>query len=322
MTDRCSNTLLVLVGATGVGKTDLSIRLAQHYSCPIINADSRQIYRELPIGTAAPTEQEQACATHYFVGNKSITDSYNAGQYERDVLSLLDSLWSKHSVVIMTGGSMLYVDAVCYGLDAIPEVPTAIREQVKQQYEQYGLEWLQAQVQQLDPLYWQNADQANPQRLKHCLEVTLAAGRPYSSFRQMGVMGERDKQLTHRNFRIVKVGLERPREELYQRINTRVEQMLDLGLEAEARTVYPHKHLNSLQTVGYRELFAYFDGQTSREEAIRLIKQNSRHYAKRQLTWLRADTTIHWLDANMDYDKALDIIDGWLHADGLLQQNS
>jgi len=302
--------LIVLVGATGVGKTALSLRLAEHYACPIISADSRQIYREIPIGTAAPTAEEQAQVRHYFVGTKSVREDYNAGQYERDCLQLLDALWQQHDILVLTGGSMLYIDAVCHGLDDIPTVPTAVREQVRTLYKENGLEWLQQEVQRLDPAYWQIVDQRNPQRLMHCVEISLATNQPYSSFRQA-------KQ-NKRNFRIVPIGLERPREELYERINERVEQMMAAGLEEEARQVYPLRACNSLQTVGYRELFDYFDGKITKDEAIRLIKQNSRHYAKRQLTWFKADNNIVWLNATHDYDKTLDDIDTWVHPDGVL----
>lgn len=304
--------LLVITGATGVGKTGLTLRLAEHFGCPVVNADSRQIYREIPIGTAAPTAEEQARVPHYFVGTKSVREDFSAGKYEVSCLELLKNLQTKSKstpFAILTGGSMLYIDAVCNGLDDIPTVRQDIRETVRKNYAEKGLEWLQAEVQCLDPKYWDFVDRQNPQRLMHCLEVTLSAGEPYSNFRQ--------QKPTKRDFEIVKVALERPREELYDRINRRVDIMLAAGLEAEARAVYPLRHLNSLQTVGYRELFDYFDGKTTRDEAIRLIKQNSRHYAKRQMTWFRADKTIHWLNADLNYETQLDTITAWLHADGM-----
>ena len=299
--------LLVITGPTGVGKTELTLRLAEHFGCPIVSADSRQIYREIPIGTAAPTEAEQARVKHYFVGTKSVTEDYSAGQYERDCLELLKDL----PFAILTGGSMMYIDAVCKGFDDIPAVKPAIRETVRQNFAQRGLEWLQTEIQRLDPDYWEKVDRQNPQRLLHCLEVTLSAEKPYSAFRRQA-QAERD-------FTIVKVALERPREELYDRINKRVDAMMAAGLEEEARAVYPLRYLNSLQTVGYRELFDYFDGKTTRDEAIRLIKQNSRHYAKRQLTWFRADKTIHWLNVNLDYETQLDTITAWMRVDGVQQ---
>ena len=302
-------TLLLIVGPTGVGKTELSLRVAEHYHCPILNCDSRQVFRGIPIGTAAPTAKEQARVKHYFVATRELEEDYNAGQYERDALLLMDELFRTHDVLVMTGGSMLYADAVCKGLDDLPTVPTTIREQVQHGYDQNGLAWLQTEVQRLDPDYWKEVDQANPARLAHCIEICLTTGQPYSSLRTQTV-----KQ---RPFRIVKIGLDRPREELYARINRRVEQMVAEGLVEEAQTVYPKRHLNSLQTVGYRELFAHFDGEYDLPRAIELIQQNTRHYAKRQLTWFRRDPQIHWLNANDDYEKNSTIIDALLRADSM-----
>ena len=302
-------TLLLIVGPTGVGKTELSLRVAEHYHCPILNCDSRQVFRGIPIGTAAPTAKEQARVKHYFVATRELEEDYNAGQYERDALLLMDELFRTHDVLVMTGGSMLYADAVCKGLDDLPTVPTTIREQVQHGYDQNGLAWLQTEVQRLDPDYWKEVDQANPARLAHCIEICLTTGQPYSSLRTQTV-----KQ---RPFRIVKIGLDRPREELYTRINRRVEQMVAEGLVEEAQTVYPKRHLNSLQTVGYRELFAHFDGEYDLPRAIELIQQNTRHYAKRQLTWFRRDPQIHWLNANDDYEKNSTIIDALLRADSM-----
>ena len=298
--------LLVIIGPTGVGKTELTLRLAESLGSEIVNADSRQIYKEIPIGTAAPTKEEQARVRHWFVGTKSVTENYSAGDYERDCLEVLEKLGDR---AILSGGSMLYIDAVCNGLDDIPKVDEALRSQVRKDYEQKGLEWLQSEVQRLDPAYWAVVDRQNPQRLIHCVELSMGTGRPYSSYRKRDVKA--------RNFEVVKVALERPREELYERINNRVDKMIANGLEEEAHAVYPLRQFNSLQTVGYREMFLYFDGEISREEAIRLIKQNSRHYAKRQMTWFGADKTIHWLDAKMDYEKQMDTIIGWLRADSV-----
>ena len=290
------STLLVIVGPTGVGKTEFVLRLAERIGCPIVNADSRQIYKEIPIGTAAPTAAEQARVPHYFVGTRSVVEDYSAGQYERDCLALLDELRQRENATepfaILTGGSMMYIDAVCKGLDDIPSVSAEVRAQVQQAYRDGGLAWLQAEVARIDPAYWVVVDQQNPQRLMHCVEVTRAAGKPYSLFRQKDQTGAR----AERPFKIEKIGLERPREELYERINKRVDAMMAAGLEEEARRVYPLREHNSLQTVGYRELFDYFDGKISREEAIRLIKQNSRHYAKRQMTWFRADQDMRWIN--------------------------
>ena len=299
-------TLLVIQGPTGVGKTELALRVAEHYGCPILNCDSRQLYRDIPIGTAAPTAAEQARVRHYFVGTLDLTEDYSAGQYERDALALLDRLFREHDVLILSGGSMLYADAVCHGLDDLPAVPAAIRADVQRGYEDGGIAWLQQEVQRLDPDYWTIVDQMNPARLRHCVELSLTTGKPYSSLLT--------KQSSLRPFRILKIGLDRPREELYERINRRVEQMIADGLEAEARSVYPLRHLNSLNTVGYKEMFAYFDGQLTLPEAINLIQQNSRHYAKRQITWFRRQNDIHWLQAEQDYETQLDFIDTCLRA--------
>ena len=300
------------MGPTGVGKTELSLRVAEHFGCPILNCDSRQVYRGIPIGTAAPTEEEQARVKHYFVATRELEGDYNAGQYERDALALLEELFATHEVVVMTGGSMLYADAVCDGLDDLPNVPAGIRQQVKEAYEQGGLEWLQAEVRRLDPDYWQIVDQQNPARLAHCVELCLTTGKAYSSLRT--------NTRKERPFKIVKIGLERPRAELYARIDRRVEQMVKEGLVEEARSVYPKRQLNSLQTVGYRELFAHFDGEYDLNRAIELIQQNTRHYAKRQMTWFRRDKDIHWLNANDDYEKNIHLIDTLLGADSVQEE--
>jgi tRNA dimethylallyltransferase len=302
-------TLVLIIGPTGVGKTELALRVAEHYGCPILNCDSRQLYRDIPIGTAAPTAAEQARVRHYFVGTLDLTEDYSAGQYERDALALLDRLFREHDVLILSGGSMLYADAVCHGLDDLPAVPAAIRADVQRGYEEGGIAWLQQEVQRLDPDYWTIVDQMNPARLRHCVELSLTTGKPYSSLLT--------KQSPIRPFRILKIGLDRSREELYERINRRVVQMMDDGFLDEARRVYPERRLNSLQTVGYKELFAYLDGTCDLPRAIEMIQQNTRHYAKRQLTWLRRDQDIHWLDAREAYEKNLHIIDGLLRSGGL-----
>lgn len=311
---QCFKTLLLIVGPTGVGKTELSLRVAEHYHCPILNCDSRQIFRGIPIGTAAPTAAEQARVKHYFVATRDLEDDYNAGQYERDALALIDELFQTYDILVMTGGSMLYSDAVCNGLDDLPNIPADIRHRVQQAYETNGLAWLQNEVQRLDPDYWNEVDQSNPARLAHCIELCLVTGKTYSSLRT--------KRVKQRPFRIVKIGLERPREELYNRINRRVEQMIADGLVEEARSVYPKRHLNSLQTVGYRELFAHFNGDYELPRAIELIQQNTRHYAKRQMTWFRRDSEIHWLNANDDYEKNSSLIDAWLCANSVPARES
>jgi tRNA dimethylallyltransferase len=291
-------TLLVILGPTGVGKTELSLQLAEEYGCPIVSADSRQIYRDLSIGTAAPTEEEQARAKHYFVGCKQLTETYSAGQYARDCTALLQQLFQSHERVVMVGGSMMYIDAVCKGLDDIPDVPEALRNEVRKQYAAHGLTWLQEQVAQLDPTYWEEVDRQNPQRLMHCVEICQATGKPYSSFRKSTTLTAEE-----RGFDVEYRMVERPREELYERINLRVHKMIEAGLLEEARIAFEkvgvmkdgmvkveYENLlpNSLNTVGYKELIPYFKGEYPLERAIELIQQNSRHYAKRQMTWWRA----------------------------------
>lgn len=290
--------LIVIIGATGVGKTARAIEVAKQHGCPIVSADSRQIYRDLPIGTAAPTAQEQAGIPHYFVGCKDLDEVYSAGQYARDCHALLRDLFTKHETVVMVGGSMMYVDAVCRGMDDMPEVPAAIREDVRKNYQEKGIEWLQQEVQQLDPAYWQLVDQQNPQRLMHCIEISRASGQPYSNFRKREKQEADNCQLP---FDIEYVLVERPREELYARINRRVEQMIKQGLVEEARKAFEKLHIpldgnieldystlpNSVNTVGYKELLRYFRGEWTLQRAIEMIQQNSRHYAKRQLTWWR-----------------------------------
>ena len=287
-------TLVVILGPTGVGKTELSLRLAEEYGCPIVSADSRQIYSDLPIGTAAPSPEEQARVKHYFIGCKQLTETYNAGQYARDCRALLNQLFLTHERVVMVGGSMMYIDAVCKGLDDIPDIPQSIRQQVRDQYAEQGLTWLQAEVERLDPEYWNEVDRQNPQRLMHCVEVCRTSGKPYSNFRVSGVgnrVAENDFDI---EYRIV----ERPRAELYERINLRVHKMIEAGLLNEARTALEKVGAmengvlkdeielpNSLNTVGYKELLPYFKGEYTLNRAIELIQQNSRHYAKRQMTW-------------------------------------
>ena len=313
-------TLVLILGPTGVGKTELSLRVAEHFGSPILSCDSRQIYRAIPIGTAAPTAEERARVKHYFIATHELNEDYNAGQYERDAIALMEELFHAHDILVMTGGSMLYADAVCNGLDDLPAVPDEIRKEVTRLYQEKGLVWLQSEVQRLDPAYWNEVDRQNPARLIHCVELCLTTGKPYSSLLSKKPTSNSRQPITNRPFRILKIGLERPREELYDRINRRVEQMIADGLVEEAKTVWPMRHLNSLQTVGYRELFAHFDGEYDLARAIELIQQNSRHYAKRQMTWFRRDNTIHWLNANDTYEKNIHLIDDLLRADGLQEE--
>jgi len=280
------NTLLVLLGPTGVGKTSISLGLADYFKAPIVSSDSRQIFRELQIGTAAPSAEELRLVKHYFIGTHSIFDAFNAGQYELDVLALLDKLFLQHRVVMLVGGSMMYIDAVCNGLDDIPTVDDETRTYWLDVYNEKGLAFIQQELIKRDPKHAEIVDMQNYKRVLHALEICTITGKPYSELRT-GVKKQR-------NFNIVKIGLNRPRPELYERINQRVEVMMQDGLLEEARQFYPHKHLNSLNTVGYRELYDYMDGKRSLEEAVQKIKQDSRRYAKRQLTWFNRDKDIHW----------------------------
>ena len=279
--------LIVLVGPTGVGKTDLSIRLAQRFCASIVSADSRQLYRGIEIGTAAPTADEQAQVPHYFIGTKDLHEDYSAGQYELDALATIEQLFEHSDYVVLTGGSMMYIDAVCNGMDDIPPVSDEIRQQVQQLYATEGLPALQAKLKEVDPEHYEKVDLCNYRRVMHAVEVSLCIGKPYST-----LLSHSKKE---RPFNIIKIGLNRSREELYQRINERVLLMVASGLKAEAERVYPYKNHNALNTVGFKEWFQLWDGQVESEErVIELIQQNSRHYAKRQLTWFKRDTDITW----------------------------
>lgn len=278
--------LVVIVGPTGSGKTDLSIRLALHYRAPILSTDSRQVYRGLPIGTAQPTVEQLQAVEHHFIASHDLNDNFNCGEYEMQALARLDELFTSHDYVVAVGGSGLYIRALCEGMDDLPQADAALRRELAARLESDGIGPLAEELKTLDPLYYDEVDRSNPARVVRALEVCLQTGLPYSQLRT----GIRRK----RNFDIVKVGVDLPREELYDRINRRVDRMLAEGLEAEARAVYPHRHLNALQTVGYREFFDYFDGRISYDQAVELIKRNSRRYAKRQLTWFRRDEEIRW----------------------------
>lgn len=278
------DTLVVITGPTAVGKTALTMELAQQYGVPIINADSRQIYRELKIGTAAPTAEQQQLVKHYFVGTKSIDDYYNASMYEQEVLELLDA--ERSTFHVLSGGSMMYVDAVCNGIDDIPTVRDDIREEMKRRYAEEGLEALCEDLRRLDPEHYAIVDRQNYRRVIHALEICYQTGRTYTSFRT-----QRKKE---RPFRIVKIGLNRDREELYNRINQRVDQMMADGLLDEVKSLVNKRSTNALNTVGYKELFDYLDGRWSLDEAIERIKGNTRRYARKQLTWYKRDADMHW----------------------------
>lgn len=295
-----TKTLIVVVGATGSGKTDLSLRLATHFSAPILSTDSRQLYRGIPIGTAQPTAEQLAAVEHYFIASHDLDDNFNCGEYEVQALARLEELFRKHNTVVAVGGSGLYIQALCEGMDNLPQADEALRQILVERLQREGIESLAADLQRLDPDYYEQVDRCNPSRVLRAVEVCMQTGKPYSSLRT----GERRK----RDFNIMKVGIEWEREALYDRINRRVDMMIDEGLEAEARAVYPLRHLNSLQTVGYREMFDYFDGTTTREEAIELIKRNSRRYAKRQMTWFRRDSEIRWFSPE-EFDLMVDFLE-------------
>ena len=280
------NTLIVLLGPTGVGKTELSLRVASHVGSPIISADSRQLYKELVIGTAAPTAEQLARIKHYFVGTLSLTDYYNASQFEEEVLLCLENLFQSTSNVVMTGGSMMYIDAVCNGIDELPTVSQEIRTNLMKRFEVEGLDPIREDLKRLDPQHYNEVDLNNYKRVIHALEICLMTGRPYSELRT--------NTKKTRPFRIIKIGLTRDREELCDRINARVDQMMRDGLLEEARHVYPYKHLNSLNTVGYKEMFNYLDGEWPLDFAIEKIKRNSRVYARKQMTWFKRDKEINW----------------------------
>ena len=280
------NTLVVLLGPTGVGKTEVALQIAEHLQSPIINADSRQLFAEIPIGTAAPTKEQQERVKHYFVGTLHLTDYYSAAKYEEDVLQLLNQLFNQQQMALLSGGSMMYIDAVCQGIDDIPTVDEATRKLMKRKLETEGLDALVEELKVLDPEHYKIVDLHNPRRVVHALEICYMTGNTYSSYRT------NTKKI--RPFNIVKIGLNRPREEMYERINNRVLKMMKQGLIEEAKAVHPQKGLNALNTVGYKELFAYFDGDISLDDAILKIQSNTRQYMRKQVTWFKRDNEIKW----------------------------
>lgn len=299
------STLIVLIGPTGVGKTELSLRLAEHFHTSIVSSDSRQLYADLKIGTAAPTSEQLQRVPHHLIGTLKLTDYYSAAQYEQEALAILEKLVTTHEVVILTGGSMMYVDAICKGIDDIPTIDAETRELMLQKHETEGLDSLCAELRLIDPEYYKIVDLKNHKRVVHALEICYMTGKTYTSFRT--------QQKKERPFRIVKIGLTRDRAELYERINLRVDQMMTDGLLEEARTVYPHRELNSLNTVGYKELFQYFDGNWELPFAIEKIKQNSRIYSRKQMTWFKRDEEIQWFHPEQEAE-----ILSYLHQQGVV----
>lgn len=296
-----TNTLVVITGPTGVGKSDTAVWLARELNAEIISADSRQLYRDIPIGTAAPTAEQMAEVKHHFVGTLSLEEYYSAAQFEDDVMQLLPQLFARSPYVVMCGGSMMYVDAVCKGIDNIPTISDEIRREVVERFERDGAEAMREELRRLDPIYYNQVDLKNHKRVIHAVEICLQAGRPYSELRTNSV-----KQ---RPFRIVKIGLNLPREQLFDRINRRVEKMIEAGLVDEVRRFYPQRHLNSLNTVGYKELFAWMDGTMDYDTAVARIQKNTRVYAKKQLTWYAKDTDMHWF-APSDHQEILKLVMG------------
>lgn len=269
--------LIIIAGPTAVGKTALSIELAKHYNCPVISADSRQFYKEMRIGTAKPSVEEMQGVAHYFIDNISIHDTYNVGQYEREAIDCIGKLFKQHDTIILVGGSGLYINAVMNGVDEFEEIPAEIREQLIKDFEEKGLSFLQEELKSKDEVYYNQVDLNNPQRMMRALEVCMHTKKTYSSFRK--------KEKKERSFNTINLLINTEREVLYQRVNKRVDKMMEQGLLEEVKNLYPNKHLNALNTVGYKELFDFIDGKITLEEAVHLIKQNSRRYAKRQLTW-------------------------------------
>lgn len=297
-------TLVVLLGPTGVGKTAISMKLAELFACPIVSSDSRQLYRELKIGTAAPSPQQLEQVQHYFIGTHSIFDLYSAGQYELDAIQLLNELFVKHNVVLLVGGSMMYIDSICNGIDDIPTVDPATRQHWLDVYAEKGADFILRELKRLDPVHYEEVDLKNHKRVLHALEICSITGKPFSDIRT-GTKKERP-------FNIIKIGLNRERDELYERINLRVDEMMEEGLLEEASQFYPYKRLNTLNTVGYKELYAYMDGEWTLDFAVNMIRQDSRRYAKKQLSWFNRDKEINWFHPDQE-QRIIDFLLRTLH---------
>ncbi|MGL2964676.1 tRNA (adenosine(37)-N6)-dimethylallyltransferase MiaA [Flavobacterium sp. RSB2_4_14] len=301
------NYLITIIGPTAIGKTSLSIELAKHFNCDIISCDSRQFFKEMKIGTAVPSGEELNSVTHHFIQNKSIFENYSVGDFEKEAVAKLDELFLKDNVQIMVGGSGLYIDAVLKGFDDFPEIDNSVREKINIDFEEFGIDYLQQKLKELDANYFQKLSiensqtLQNPQRMKRFVEVCIGTGKPYSSF-----IGQKKNQ---RNFSPIIIGLEAEREIMYNRINQRVDMMINNGLLAEAEKLYPNKNLNALQTVGYRELFDYFDGKISLAFAIEEIKKNTRRFAKRQLTWFKRTENVVWVDYLVERKEIINLIE-------------
>ncbi|VEJ18264.1 tRNA (adenosine(37)-N6)-dimethylallyltransferase MiaA [Capnocytophaga canimorsus] len=305
MSKNLEKKLISIVGPTAIGKTRMAIALANYFQTEIISCDSRQFFKEMNIGTAVPSEEELKAARHHFIQHKSIFEPYSVGDFEREVIALLSKLFKKYDVVVMVGGSGLYVDAVTNGLDDFPEVPSEVREMVKQNYANQGIEYLQNTLKERDPIQFLKMDTQNPQRMIRAIEVCLSSGQPYSSFLK--------KNETIRNFDTITIGLTADREVVYHRINQRVEQMLEMGLLCEVQRLLPYKNLNALQTVGYKELFGFFEGKFSLDFAIAEMKKNTRRFAKRQYTWFQKNDKIHWIDYQSSAEEVVAIMENKLN---------
>ncbi len=308
---KSKNILITIIGPTAIGKTALSIKLAQHFGCDILSCDSRQFFKEMTIGTAVPNKEELAAAPHHFIQNKSIFENYSVGDFETEALQKLEELFEKNNIQIMVGGSGLYVDAVLKGFDEFPEINSEVREQINLSYDKLGIEFLQEKLKKLDPEYYSKIENENPQtlqnpqRMKRFVEVSLGTGKPYSSF-----IGKRKND---RHFSPIIIGLEAPRENMYERINKRVDIMIAEGLLEEAKTLYPNRELNALQTVGYRELFDFFDKKNTLAEAVEQIKTNTRRFAKRQMTWFKRTENTKWFDYQNNISQIISIIETTIH---------